>query len=140
MSDTNEIIDYKVVAFNIWTRKREVAIQRHSNHRASSDTNTQKLLCCSGVLDKPVNDNVYVHRILTGDHVATNFTILYCFQSTENKEGHFSHNIMQKERRMINKVSPSGTRLNSQLVNQCLLRKSFRLINFVAKNKQGNPS
>jgi hypothetical protein len=38
------------------------------------------------VLDKPVNDNVYVHRILAGDHVATNFTILYRFQSTENKE------------------------------------------------------
>ena len=48
---------------------------------------TERLLCCSRVLDKPVDDDVYVHRILTGDHVATNFTILYQFQSTENKKG-----------------------------------------------------
>jgi hypothetical protein len=39
------------------------------------------------VLDKPVDDDIYVHRILTGDHVATNFPVLYQFQSTENKKG-----------------------------------------------------
>ena len=39
------------------------------------------------MLDKPIHDNVYVHRVLARDHVATNFPVRYRFQTSENTEG-----------------------------------------------------
>ena len=38
------------------------------------------------MLDKPIHDNVYVHRVLARDHVAANFTVRYRFQTSENTE------------------------------------------------------
>ena len=142
LSDTKEIIDYKVVAFNIWTRKREVVIQGYTQITVHQVIQTHRsyfaVLEC--LISQSMTTSMFTESL---QEIMQQQTSRSCIDSnplkTKKKE-HFSQNIIQKHRRMIKKVSPSGTRLNSQLVNQCLLRKSFRLINFVAKNKQGNPS